>query len=156
MLKNDVTAARCPAHARATKTLHHFEIAPRHTLLCHALAELKISCGRTVSLEALAVIVSVKGGILVAIVLRQRSDVVDTYRRDAMDLIYLFIGPYLRRPKRQTKSTRLIDIVALLSDGLPQKKPGAKTPGQGAAWLSRHGEAGAVYFNATLSAGGAE
>jgi hypothetical protein len=27
-LKNDVSAARCPAHARATKTLHHFEIAP--------------------------------------------------------------------------------------------------------------------------------
>jgi hypothetical protein len=27
-LKNNVSAARCPAHARATKTLHHFEIAP--------------------------------------------------------------------------------------------------------------------------------
>ena len=23
-----MSAARCPAHARATKTLHHFEIAP--------------------------------------------------------------------------------------------------------------------------------
>jgi hypothetical protein len=35
-LKNDVSAARCPAHARATKTLHHFEIAPLRLLRMRA------------------------------------------------------------------------------------------------------------------------